>query len=118
MAVSEGNLKLIETDSTVEDPSKWRVLLLLSLAELLAISVWFSASAVVPALTEAWNLTDGGQAWLTMSIQIGFVVGAFGSAVLNLADRLPARWLFVSLSSRMLSVGMPAEYPPESEYSF
>jgi len=32
---------------------------------------------------------DGtGQAWLTMSVQLGFVVGAFGSAVLTLADRL------------------------------
>jgi len=30
---------------------KWRTLLLLSLAVLLAKAVWFSASAVVPALT-------------------------------------------------------------------
>ena len=73
---------------------KWRTLLLLSLAELLAMATWFSASAVVPALTDAWDLTEGGQAWLTMSVQIGFVAGALGSAVLNLADRLPARWLF------------------------
>lgn len=73
---------------------KWRILLLLSLAELLAMAVWFSASAVVPALTEAWQLSEGGRAWLTMSVQIGFVVGALGSAILNLADRLPARWLF------------------------
>jgi len=29
-------------------------------------------------------------------VQIGFVVGAFGSAVLNLADRIPARWLFAA----------------------
>ncbi|MCA9945716.1 MAG: MFS transporter, partial [Anaerolineales bacterium] len=71
---------------------KWRTLLLLSLAELLAMAVWFSASAVVPALTEAWALSEGGRAWLTMSVQIGFVVGALGSAMLNLADRLPARW--------------------------
>ncbi|HLF88690.1 MAG TPA: hypothetical protein VI451_07100 [Anaerolineales bacterium] len=73
---------------------KWRTLLLLSLAELLGMSVWFSASAVVPALTDAWSLTDAGRAWLTMSVQIGFVVGAFGSAVLNLADLIPARLLF------------------------
>ncbi|MCP4425375.1 MAG: MFS transporter [Chloroflexi bacterium] len=73
---------------------KWRTLLLLSLAELLGMSVWFSASAVVPALTEAWDLDDGGRAWLTMSVQIGFVVGALGSAVFNLADRIPARWFF------------------------
>jgi len=73
---------------------KWRILLLLSLAELLAMAVWFSASAVVPALTSAWQLSVAGRAWLTMSVQIGFVVGAFGSALLNLADRVPARWLF------------------------
>ncbi len=73
---------------------KWRTLLLLALAELLGMAVWFSASAVVPALTDAWNLSEGGRAWLTMSVQIGFVVGALGSAMLNLADRLPARWFF------------------------
>ena len=75
---------------------KWRTLLLLSLAELLAMAVWFSASAVVPTLTSAWHLSDSGRAWLTMSVQIGFVVGAFGSTLLNLADRVPARWLFAA----------------------
>lgn len=73
---------------------KWRTLLLLSAAELLGMAVWFSASAVVPALTDAWALGQGGRAWLTMSVQIGFVVGAFGSALLNLPDRVPVRWLF------------------------
>lgn len=75
-------------------PGKWRTLLLLSLAELLAMAVWFSASAVVPALTAAWSLDESGQAWLTMSVQIGFVVGALGSSLLTLADRIPARELF------------------------
>ncbi|MGQ0605024.1 MAG: MFS transporter [Anaerolineales bacterium] len=73
---------------------KWRTLLLLSFAELLGMSVWLSASAVVPMLTTEWQLDDSGRAWLTMSVQIGFVAGAFGSAVLNLADRVPARRLF------------------------
>ncbi len=58
------------------------------------MSVWFSASAVVPALAAAWGLGASSQAWLTMSVQIGFVVGALGSAVLNLADRIPAPRLF------------------------
>jgi MFS family permease len=75
---------------------KWWMLLLISLAELLAMGVWFSASAVVPALTSAWTLDEPGRAWLTMSVQIGFVVGASGSAWLNLADRIPARWLFAA----------------------
>ncbi len=77
---------------------KTRALALLALTELLGISVWFSASAVVPALTAAWGLSASGQAWLTMSVQIGFVAGALGSAVLNLADRVSGRWLFAASS--------------------
>lgn len=77
---------------------KWQTLLLLSLAELLAMVVWFSASAVTNDLTELWQLDAGGQAWLTMSVQIGFVIGALGSAVLTLADRIPARWFFIGSS--------------------
>src|SRR5688572_15740787 len=62
---------------------KWPTLLWLSLATLLAMATWFSASAVVPALTAAWDLDEAGRAWLTMSVQAGFVVGALGSALLN-----------------------------------
>lgn len=79
-------------------PHKTRTLTLLALAELLSMSVWFSASAVVPALASAWKIGASGQAWLTMSVQVGFVAGALGSAILNLADRLPSRLLF-SLSA-------------------
>jgi MFS family permease len=76
---------------------------------LLAKGVWFSASAVVPALTAAWKLSDSGRAWLTMSVQIGFVVGAFGSALLNLADRIPARPLLTSsaLLAALSNVSIP-----------
>lgn len=68
---------------------KWAQVGLLAVAVLLAMTVWFSASAVVPQLTSEWSLSDAGKSWLTMSVQIGFVVGALLSAVLNLADRLP-----------------------------
>jgi MFS family permease len=82
----------VETNRALKN----RTLLLLALAEWLAMSVWFSASAVVPALARAWTLGASGQAWLTMSVQLGFVAGAFGSALLNLADRVPGRWLFAA----------------------
>jgi MFS family permease len=72
---------------------KWRHLGLLMLAELLAMSLWFSASAVVPQLTLEWGLDRGQQSWLTMPVQVGFVVGALASAWLNLADRVPAHRL-------------------------
>jgi MFS family permease len=92
---------------------KWRTLLLLSLAELFGMAVYLSASAVVPALTAEWDLGDGGRAWLTMSVQLGFVIGAVGSALFNLADRLPARWLFTaSACSAGLATGLIPLLPP------
>lgn len=75
-------------------PHKWRHLTLLAMAELLAMARWFSASAVVPQLIAEWGLTSSEQAWLTMSVQAGFVVGALLSALFNLADRLDSRHLF------------------------
>ncbi len=88
---------------------KSRALSLLALAEFLGMSVWFSASAVVPALAATWKLGPSGQAWLTMSVQLGFVVGAFGSALLNLADRIPSRILFCV--SALLAGGATASIP-------
>lgn len=67
---------------------------MLLVAELLAMAVWFSASAVAPALSAAWRLDDSGRSWLTMSVQAGFVAGALASALFNVADRVPAHLLF------------------------
>ena len=36
---------------------RWRTLALLAIAELLGMSLWFSGSAVVPALAREWNLS-------------------------------------------------------------
>jgi MFS family permease len=72
-------------------PSKWRTLFLLAFAELLAMGLWFSATAVVPALREHWSLTAGQAAWLTMAVQLGFVAGALGSALFNLPDLFEPR---------------------------
>ena len=69
------------------------MLLLLAATQLLAMAPWFSASAVAPALTRIWSLSPGATAWLTISVQLGFVAGAIVSAMLILADRLSARRL-------------------------
>jgi MFS family permease len=69
---------------------------LLLVAELLAMGLWFSASAVVPQLTREWRLDGGEQSWLTMSVQAGFVAGALVSAWLNLSDRIQANRLFAA----------------------
>jgi MFS family permease len=66
----------------------WSQLALLAVVELLAMALWFSATAVTPALQRAWNLAAGEVAWLTISVQLGFVLGALVSAVFNLSERL------------------------------
>ena len=39
-----------------EDPGRWAALLKIAIAILLAMSLWFSASAVSPALRAEWSL--------------------------------------------------------------
>ena len=70
------------------------MLALLSLAELLGMSVWFAASATAPHLRAAWGLSVGEAGWLTTSVQLGFVAGTLTAAVLNLADVIPSRRYF------------------------
>jgi MFS family permease len=75
---------------------RWRQLAALSLAELLALSLWFSASAVLPALRREWALGDGGAAGLTIAVQAGFIAGTLGAALTNLPDVWPARHVMVA----------------------
>ena len=74
--------------------ARWRALVLLSLAELLGMSLWFSASAVVPALRHEWTLSESNAGWLTIAVQLGFVCGTLLSAFLNLPDVISVRSLF------------------------
>jgi MFS family permease len=73
-----------------------QALVWVALAELLALSLWFSASAVAPALTVEWSLGTGEVAGLTGWVQIGFVAGALAIAFTNLADVIPSRRLFAA----------------------
>jgi len=66
------------------------------LVQVLALSVWFSVSAVLPALRVEWMLGRAGGIWLTATVQIGFVVGAVASAGLNLADRIRPQLLLAA----------------------
>lgn len=70
---------------------------LIALVEVLGLSVWFSATAVVPSLRSEWGIGAAAAVWLTASVQVGFVAGAVTSAVLNVADRTaPQRLLAAS----------------------
>ncbi len=67
---------------------------LIALCQLAAMALWFSASAVIPALVAEYGLSNFAQAVLTSSVQAGFVVGCLASALLGLADRIDSRRLF------------------------
>ncbi|MDQ6652826.1 MAG: MFS transporter [Acidobacteriota bacterium] len=58
------------------------------------MSLWFSASAVVPALRAEWHLGESTVSWLTIAVQLGFVCGTLLSALLNLPDIISVRYLF------------------------
>lgn len=109
--MSEINL-VTPTQTITEVPAKkWRTVFMLSLAILLVMGLWFSASVAVPMLTASWELGNSGQAWLTISVQIGFVVGSLVSAVLNLPDRLNSKKLiFGSAMLAALSTLMIAAF--------
>jgi MFS family permease len=76
-------------------PGRWRALFFLSLAELGALSLWFSAAAVLPSLSREWQLGDGGRAGLTIAVQAGFIVGTLASALGNLPDIVSPRILML-----------------------
>jgi MFS family permease len=72
-----------------------RELRLLATALVLSMSTWFSTAAVLSQLTTAWELGSTAKSWLIITLQIGFVVGAAGSSLTNLADRIPPRRLIL-----------------------
>ncbi|HEY6050030.1 MAG TPA: MFS transporter [Thermoanaerobaculia bacterium] len=94
--------------STDESPARWRTLALLAAAELLVMSLWFSASASVPAIKAEWRLSDSAAAWLTLTVQLGFVAGTLASALGNLPDILSPRRL-VAVSA-FLGAGVNAAF--------
>jgi MFS family permease len=76
--------------------SRWTILAVLALGELLGMSLWFSASAVADELEAAWGLSQTQAGWLTTVVQLGFVAGTATAALLNLADIVPARVYFAA----------------------
>src|SRR4051812_43685288 len=75
-------------------PARWRMLGILGVAELLGMSLWFSASAVGPQLAARLAVSAERAVWLTPMVQLGFVFGTATAALLNLADILPSKKYF------------------------
>ena len=75
---------------------KFRSLVLLLLAEVAAMSLWFVSAAVLPDMLREAAVSPLRQAALSSGVQAGFVIGALVSAVLGLADRFDPRRVFAA----------------------
>ncbi|NQW23548.1 MAG: MFS transporter [SAR202 cluster bacterium] len=80
--------------TTSEHPLRWRMLAFLSVAMVFSLTVWFSTNAIAPALESAKGFSSGDIAWLTIAVQIGFVIGTLLIALTNLADLINTRKVF------------------------
>lgn len=67
---------------------------IIAFAEVLTLSLWFSASVVYTPLQHRWHLNSFEVALLTSSVQLGFVLGAFLSSLSAIADRFNPRKIF------------------------
>ena len=71
----------------------WEVSLI-TVCQLLALSLWFSATAVLPQLRVEFHLGAVQSSLFTSSVVMGFILGTLASAFLGLADRLDPRRFF------------------------
>ncbi|MEL6378613.1 MAG: MFS transporter [Pseudomonadota bacterium] len=69
-------------------------IILLIIAESLAMALWFTGSAVIGDMTAQETLSAGRQALLASGVQLGFALGAVAYAVLGFADRYDPRRVF------------------------
>jgi len=76
--------------------SKRASIAIIAICQVAAMAVWFSASAVAPALAVEFHLSNFAQAALTSGVQVGFVIGCLVSAFLGLPDRTDPRRLFAA----------------------
>ena len=76
--------------------SKRASIAVVAACQVMAMALWFSASAVVPQLVAEFRLSGFMQSALTSGVQLGFVAGCLASAFLSLADRLELRRFFAA----------------------
>lgn len=82
------------TSGAQEAPA--RVLPVIVLSQFAGTSLWFAVNAVMPDLQRAWALDASAVGWLTSAVQCGFIAGTLVFALLSIADRWPARHVFLA----------------------
>ena len=72
---------------------KLRSIVLLIIAEIAAMSLWFVSAAILGDMSREANLSPGVQAAMSAAVQLGFVIGALASAVTGISDRFQPKYI-------------------------
>jgi len=73
---------------------KWHSIILLVIAATMALSTWFSATAVMRQLVAEFNISQARVGFASSMVAMGFVTGTLLSAILGIADRRDPRYVF------------------------
>jgi len=74
---------------------KYFILGILSISVIFSFSLWFSANAIIPQVSQFLELSDSRISFLSIILIIGFVIGGLISSLLNLPDILRTKNIFV-----------------------
>ena len=80
-------------------PGKGMSIAIVALAEVAALTLWFSGTTIVPSLLLLYEIPAFHQSLFTSAVHVGFVVGTVMSALGALADRSDPRQLFACAST-------------------
>ena len=96
------------------EAGKTRAIALLVAAEVLAMALWFTASATLADLVAETGMSPARAALLSSAVAAGFVVGALGIAITGLADRLDPRRVFAAAGlAAALANALPLVVAPD-----
>lgn len=71
-----------------------RVLPVIVISQFFCTSLWFAGNAVMPDMIKKFGLGTGYLAYLTSTVQSGFIAGTLIFALLSIADRFPPSRVF------------------------
>ena len=100
-------------DSSSARPAS-HILPTIVLAQFAGTSVWFVGNAVLPELAHHWSEISGGLAWVTSSVQLGFIAGTLLFAFSGLSDRVRSNHLFAASAVLAAGANAASMLAPES----
>ncbi len=81
-------------DAAAPHLPKALLLAIIVAAQIAGSAQWFAGNAVTAELIARWELPQSFLAQVTLSVQLGFIIGTLIFAALSISDRLPSRLVF------------------------